>query len=33
MTDWDLPQDKVAKFMNEKPSFNEVAPLLLLKKS
>ncbi len=33
MTDWDLPEDKKKKFMSQKPSFNEVAPMLLIKKT
>ena len=33
MTDWDLPQEKKSLVMQEKPSFNEIAPYLLPRKT
>lgn len=33
MNDWDISEDKRKKFLGEKPTFNEVAPFLLPKKT
>ena len=33
MSEWGLSEDKVTKFLNEKPSFNEAAPFMIWKKT